>query len=1084
MNNNSSDDYDLNQAYKIRQTEKKNYETKGREALNYTETELQQRQEKIVDVAYSPIADLIQKTAKILFMIVLFGFTTFGAYFSRVSTIEIVGSFVNTYRNNYEYFNNNEDEDTHSDSFFNVLLALLFIPESISFIYHFYNWFSKVESNLSIFEALQHFYPIFILDVITAISTTLFLFVVFPAVPTYLVNGLILSSLLLPAIMSVIDSYLCNKAIDENLKIDASKSRLNLLLDIIGTLLILANFVFSLFCYFTDEDGFFSGDDSFIWAKKLESGKSDIFAMLCIIFCPLFLFTNVSYTWFFTIDHYFEKYLETFTTRLKERTNLSYSLNENAQKISFLGSGIRLICMSIVVVLIYFLYITPEHDIMIDFDKFYNISSDFPLIILLNISSGYLVIISAWTSLKLGDSSGFWAFGLPLILSEVFLISLTTYTCETNSANSKVWDFQESILCGQPIMPNYVICIISIFVGISAWILICRHIFEYIGLKFLEWGHLFSTRVISSSIGAANILISINRRRNNNTIQDYFALVEREAIQDTQHLLRKTNAKIFKLKHEGKMKFNLHSIQEEEARMSNLQNTLRIKTDTYEKTLRVKREKIMVKNREQGSTVLTSRSSNPAVQFASSPIETHAPNLPPNIQPPNIQINNEFINEEIIDPLESNYNRQFRTPYIFMCPTLYQEDEAEIRTLVTSILRVNRYKHEQSILDENNQIRESFDFEVNIFFDNGFITETFLAPDDTEVIKESTQVNQIDYDEITFVKKKKFSPNHININGPEPFSSNTNLINDPDEIFMRNTMRGGDPISSTNHISEFYSQKSQSYETYNHSNTNNFNQNSSSKEESEITPDQLIHVRKVNRFVHYFLKVMKEVGKTVPFKINNTPRDQCKQICPPKITFWPYGIRLEYYLPVPTIPGRNHKPVKFVCHLKDPKLIQKGKRFSQSMYFYYLYGFKWLQEHIDHEQYEPYFLALDGDIDFYPDALQTCLDKLRVSDNVGVCCGRIHPTGSALSPLLYYQRFEYAIGHWLQKATEHIFGCVLCSPGCFSLIRGKALEENTNGKKDSVIPIYRQRPPISAPLENVQWNQGEDRWLCTLLINP
>ncbi len=28
-----------------------------------------------------------------------------------------------------------------------------------------------------------------------------------------------------------------------------------------------------------------------------------------------------------------------------------------------------------------------------------------------------------------------------------------------------------------------------------------------------------------------------------------------------------------------------------------------------------------------------------------------------------------------------------------------------------------------------------------------------------------------------------------------------------------------------------------------------------------------------------------------------------------------------------------------------------------------------------------------------------------------------------------YQMFEYAIGHWLQKSTEHVMGCVLCSPG-------------------------------------------------------
>ena len=32
-------------------------------------------------------------------------------------------------------------------------------------------------------------------------------------------------------------------------------------------------------------------------------------------------------------------------------------------------------------------------------------------------------------------------------------------------------------------------------------------------------------------------------------------------------------------------------------------------------------------------------------------------------------------------------------------------------------------------------------------------------------------------------------------------------------------------------------------------------------------------------------------------------------------------------------------------------------------------------------------------------------------------------------PVVWYQAFEYAIGHWFQKATEHVFGCVLCSPG-------------------------------------------------------
>lgn len=29
--------------------------------------------------------------------------------------------------------------------------------------------------------------------------------------------------------------------------------------------------------------------------------------------------------------------------------------------------------------------------------------------------------------------------------------------------------------------------------------------------------------------------------------------------------------------------------------------------------------------------------------------------------------------------------------------------------------------------------------------------------------------------------------------------------------------------------------------------------------------------------------------------------------------------------------------------------------------------------------------------------------------------------------MVWYQKFEYAIGHWLQKAAEHILGCVVRS---------------------------------------------------------
>ena len=70
------------------------------------------------------------------------------------------------------------------------------------------------------------------------------------------------------------------------------------------------------------------------------------------------------------------------------------------------------------------------------------------------------------------------------------------------------------------------------------------------------------------------------------------------------------------------------------------------------------------------------------------------------------------------------------------------------------------------------------------------------------------------------------------------------------------------------------------------------------------------------------------------------------------------------------------------------------------------------------------------------------VDLMKRNPRIGAACGRIHPTGSGYrTPLILsiqtqpnttvrymqlYQKFEYAIGHWLQKATEHMLGCVLC----------------------------------------------------------
>lgn len=66
---------------------------------------------------------------------------------------------------------------------------------------------------------------------------------------------------------------------------------------------------------------------------------------------------------------------------------------------------------------------------------------------------------------------------------------------------------------------------------------------------------------------------------------------------------------------------------------------------------------------------------------------------------------------------------------------------------------------------------------------------------------------------------------------------------------------------------------------------------------------------------------------------------------------------------------------------------------------------------------------------------------------------------------MWYQKFEYAIGHWLQKAAEHMYGCVLCSPGCFSLFRGLALMDN------NVMRTYATKP--TAARHYLQYDQGK-----------
>ncbi|KAL3886859.1 hypothetical protein ACJMK2_026821 [Sinanodonta woodiana] len=215
--------------------------------------------------------------------------------------------------------------------------------------------------------------------------------------------------------------------------------------------------------------------------------------------------------------------------------------------------------------------------------------------------------------------------------------------------------------------------------------------------------------------------------------------------------------------------------------------------------------------------------------------------------------------------------------------------------------------------------------------------------------------------------------------------------------------------------------------------------------------------------------------------------------CPTK-TSTPHGGRMSWCMP-----GGS----KLVVHLKDKHKVRGRKRWSQIMYLYYLLGLLMFQDKTAGEIFEQkekqkrrvkrwprssflnilpqdvikqcsntFILALDGDVEFYPDSLHLLLDRMKRDRNVGAVGGRIHPVGSG--PVIWYQQYEYAICHWLQKTAEHVFGCVVYSPGCFSLYRASALID------DNVLSKYNTKPTEARHF--LQYEQGEDRWLCTLLL--
>ncbi|XP_072906264.1 chitin synthase chs-2-like [Hemitrygon akajei] len=239
--------------------------------------------------------------------------------------------------------------------------------------------------------------------------------------------------------------------------------------------------------------------------------------------------------------------------------------------------------------------------------------------------------------------------------------------------------------------------------------------------------------------------------------------------------------------------------------------------------------------------------------------------------------------------------------------------------------------------------------------------------------------------------------------------------------------------------------------------------------------------RVINEYVESLIKAVDENYRIFQTTTSRSSSDKDENgASGTKVISTPYGGRLSY-----TLPCGNGLHV----HLKDMEFVQNRKRWSQVMCMYYVLGWRLYRKHficqhlhpedgtiilgrLETEKKNTYILTLDGDIEFQPSAVTLLIDRLRRYPKVGAACGRVHPVG--IGPMVWYQKFEYAVSHWLQKTSEHVLGCVLCSPGCFSLFRAAALMD------DNVLKKYAMKPMTA--VEHLQYDQGEDRWLCLLLL--
>ncbi|KAI8522051.1 hypothetical protein Bbelb_018050 [Branchiostoma belcheri] len=136
---------------------------------------------------------------------------------------------------------------------------------------------------------------------------------------------------------------------------------------------------------------------------------------------------------------------------------------------------------------------------------------------------------------------------------------------------------------------------------------------------------------------------------------------------------------------------------------------------------------------------------------------------------------------------------------------------------------------------------------------------------------------------------------------------------------------------------------------------------------------------------------------------------------------------------------------------------------------------------------DTYILATDADVNFTPTSANLLLDLAQWHEEIGAVCGRTHCMGSGF--VYWLQLFDYAVGHWFQKIDNN---ALADSPVVRSVMTSRAHQKwpkDVTSHRQSVYRCKAVRKCVETYSSKTEQakdflmkDMGEDRWLCTLMI--